>query len=225
MRKFIAAGMLVLFTMLPPPARSSDANQLVHFGVYNFYIPKSWWAEGGIWLTLRDRSQPSGARTWSKPSDEPITADEISIKVTRVDKKPSTMQQAWPHPLPELIILEYAPGPHGKSPPEQEVEKLNDSSDLTEVTEDCFTKVRSLGKDDEIFVCKGYRNKIGRQLILDLDSADLMGNRMPSSVSILIEPDVSLRYRFSNKTYPQNTWAALYRSTIDLIEYLQKAED
>jgi hypothetical protein len=197
---------------------AEDDIQLIRLHSQSFFIPKSWMGNGVNAERATDGGGTKGS--WWKSQTEPIDATDITLAI----------RQYWPDPLPPLIhISSYRDTPTDASRLLPETKKWLEVAASQPADANGFVRVwAGFAKpgqqpQSEKFLYKGYLNKVGQPLIIFSDNLETpFADHFPSDVIIPIERDLTLRYLFSNKQFPENTWWNLYQHTLAFVDYLQK---
>jgi hypothetical protein len=222
----IAVIVSVLCALIAPTAVAhADGDvQLIRLNGRSFFIPKPWFAGGGI---SAERATDGGSTKgyWQKPQSEPI--DATGFGFIYPDKN-SAIARDWTYPLPSLIrISTYRDTPTDAARLLPETKKFLEVAASQAADADGFVRVwPDLAKAaTEKFLYKGYLNKIGQPLIIFSNNVETpFADHYSSDVFIAIEHDLSLRFSFSNVKFPESTWFGLYQHTIAFVDYLQKSK-
>lgn len=203
---------------------AEDDIQLIRLNSYSFFVPKSWM---GAVSAERATNSGSSNGSWSKPQTEPIDATDITLVYP---ERSSAIRRYWNDPLPSLIhISTYRDTPVDLSILRSETKKWLEVAGSQPADADGFVRVwAGFAKpgqqpQSEKLVYKGYLNKVGQPLVIFSNNvATPFADHYPSDVFIPVERDLMLRYSFSNKKFPENSWWALYQQTLAFLDYLRK---
>jgi hypothetical protein len=220
----------VLCALIAPTAVAyADGDvQLIRLNGRSFFIPKPWFAGGGI---SAERATDGGSTKgyWQKPQSEPI--DATGFGFIYPDKN-SAIARDWTDPLPSLIrISTYRDTPTDAARLLPETKKFLEVAASQAADADGFVRVSvGFAKPEqqpatEKFLYKGYLNKIGQPLIIFSNNVETpFADHYSSDVIIALEHDLSLRFSFSNVKFPESTWFGLYQHTIAFVDYMQKSK-
>jgi hypothetical protein len=223
----LAVGGIIIFMILARAASASpDDIQVFNFGAYKLYIPKHWLMTGTWDATLSDDNKAGGTKAeWRTTTAEPLEADALLM----VPDNPAVARD-WDSKLAKHMRLTYREHRGDLSKLIPPIQHTVDAATSLQPGEDCFVRTwpRQYDKPGkptyEEFICKGYRNKVGQPLIIHSFTMrdPYYGETNLSDVTIAIETNLSLRYQFSSKDFPENTWFDLYQHMVEFVDYLQK---
>jgi hypothetical protein len=197
-------------------ALAAEDIQQINLGQYAFYFPKAWMKDGLVVAYNR----PSGRV--QEPQPNPIEARDLSIRPWWGWKPYGKAE------LPDLIRLSHAAPRTGRPPLNPEIKKWIEEAPSLKEDSDGFARVAvgftKPGEQPawEKFLYKGYANKLGEPLVVDSNNVETpFGQHYPSSVTISLEDDLDLQYRFENKVFPESAWWPLYQRTLAFIDFLR----
>jgi hypothetical protein len=197
-------------------AHADDGIQIIRLHEHSFFIPKSWMGAG----VDAERATCGGSveGTWRKPQAEPIDATEIGL--VHPDRTPAILRY-WTDPLPSMIrVSTYCDTPTDLSILRPEMKKMLEATASEPADADGFVRIYL---SQEKFLYRGYLNKLGHPLIIFSNNMETpFGDHYASDVFIPFERHLMLRYQFSNRKFPENTWWDLYQHTLAFLDYLQK---
>lgn len=211
---------VAIFALISPThnTHASDDIQQINLGPYAFYVPKDWMLD----QTTVTASRPPNIR-FNKLQSTPFDATELGLQP----------RSGWPKPyssneLPRNIVFNYVPG-QGPLTVDAKTKEWLAQTKSQEADSDGFVRI-SLGAPTpsnppafEIFIYKGYLDKFGLPLVVELvNTSTPSGERYLSFVpDAALQPDMWVRYDFDNTKFPKNTWWRLYQRMLALAEYLQ----
>ena len=189
--------------------------QQINFGPHILYVPKAWMTRAGVTAYAPPNIMVQ------KPQPTAIDATDLSFRPG------DNWLPYGSHDLPDLIRVRYGKR-YSSSPLNQQFKRWLDEAASREPDSDGFVRVaaspanRGQPPMREIFLYKGYLNKLGEPLAVEAQNMDSpLGNRWPSTVTIGIHSDIGLQYYFSNRKFSESLWWDLYQHVLALFDYLQ----
>lgn len=203
----VIAMFAALSALSGPPAMAADEVQRLNLGTYKLSFPKTW-------LSRRDVAIVAvGAKGSAKlPTSDPVDVRTI-IFVAR-----DSWYATPSFDLPAIIDLSFQAGQYMRMSSE-ELLWFDEASKL-QADANGFVKVANYVQSG-IFVRKDYKNEFGSPLIVQ-KSTDRPPFYPLSDVSIVLNSDLRLRYRFTDGSFREDQWMQLYENVSAFVAYLKQ---
>lgn len=214
-RAFVTFAFMLTMVAQASKVPAADDIQQINLGPHLLFVPMAWMTAAGV-------------TAYAPPNIMVQKPQPIAIDATDLSFRPGENWLPYGnHDLPDLIRVRYGRR-SSSSPLNQQFKRWLDEAASREPDSNGFVRVAASPANragppmQEIFLYKGYLNKLGEPLAVEAQNIDLpLGKRWPSTVTIGIQSDIGLQYHFSDRKFPESLWWDLYQHVLAFFDYLQ----